>query len=174
MGSCLKEQDPIFVYSAKPTGYNDMHEVDESGYEKRARAGLIPFLRDEDGKLQYLMMVSSDPKFGGPRPMISKGKIEPGETKLEAAIREAEEELGFKTRNTRGELLPIADERVTLYSGSYDLAVFGVEIMDRFDFDKWCDETEFTTWMTLENFKLTGRKDHVKYVERLEEIVRTS
>ena len=151
-----------------------MHDNDERGYEKRARAGLIPYMRGEDGNLRYLMMVSSDPKFGGPRPMISKGKIEEGESKLEAAVREAEEELGFKVRNARGTLIEVADERVTLHSASYDLAVFGVEIMDRYDFDKWCDETEFTTWMTLESFRQKGRKDHVKYVEKLEEIVRTS
>lgn len=151
-----------------------MHNMDESGYEKRARAGLIPYMWGEDGQLRYLMMVSSDPKFGGPRPMISKGKIEPGETELEAAIREAEEELGFRKRNARGTLREVANERVTLHSGAYDLAVFGVEIMDRYDFDKWCDETEFTCWLTLESFKAKGRKDHVKYVERLEQMVRTS
>lgn len=143
-------------------------EHDESGYEKRARAGLIPFLRGDDGVLRYLMMVSSDPKFGGPRPMISKGKIEDGETPLEAAVREAEEELGYKQRNARGAILPIFDGRQELYSGAYHLTVFGVEIQDRYDFDKWCDETEFTTWMTLESFKAKGRKDHVKFVEALE------
>lgn len=150
-----------------------MHDTDESGYEKRARAGLIPYLRGEDGDLRYLMMVSSDPKFGGPRPMISKGKIEHGESTLEAAVREAEEELGFKMRNARGQLVKVAEERVTLHSGTYDLTVYGCEIMDRYDFDKWCDETEFTTWMTLDSFKVKGRKDHVKYVEALEQIVRT-
>jgi 8-oxo-dGTP pyrophosphatase MutT (NUDIX family) len=151
-----------------------MHNIDETGYEKRARAGLIPYMKADDGQYRYLMMVSSDPRFGGPRPMISKGKIEPGETKLQAAIREAEEELGFKQRNMRLPLFEIADERVTLHSGTYDLAVFGVEIMDKYDFDKWCDETEFTTWMSLDSFKQKGRKDHVKYVERLEEILRKS
>lgn len=151
-----------------------MHNIDEQGYEKMARAGLIPFMRGEDDTLRYLMMVSSDPKFGGPRPMISKGKIEIGESKLEGAVREAEEELGFKARNARGPFLDVADERVHLHSGSYDLAVFGVEVMDKYDFDKWCDETEFTTWMTLDSFKQKGRKDHVKYVEILERIVRMS
>lgn len=149
-----------------------MHDLDEKGYEKRARAGLIPFLRDENGELHYLMMVSSDPKFGGHRPMISKGKIEPGETKLSCALREATEELGFKERNARGKLIEIADERVTLYSGTYELAVFAVEVMDRYDFDKWCDETEFTLWLTAEQFRARGRRDHIKYVEKLEKIVK--
>lgn len=148
-----------------------MHESDESGYEKRPRAGLIPFIKTA-GEVAYLMMVSSDPKFGGPRPMISKGKIEDGESQFQCAIREAEEELGFKQRNIRGEYLEIFQGRVELYSGAYDLAVFGVEIQDRYDFDKWCDETEYTVWMTLDEFKEKGRRDHVRFVEALERRIR--
>jgi len=145
---------------------------DESGYEKRARSGLIPFMKEGD-ELKYLMMVCSDPKFGGPRPMISKGKIEEGEAPLETAIREAEEELGFKQRNARGAILPIFDGRQELYSGAYHLSVYRVEIQDKYDFDKWCDETEFTLWMSLEEFKVKGRRDHVKFVEQLEAKVRS-
>lgn len=148
-----------------------MHSSDEDGYEKRPRAGLIPYLKGEDGVLRYLMMVSSDPKFGGPRPMISKGKIEGTESTLECAIREAEEELGFKQRNKRGEYCVVFQGRVELFSGAYDLTVYGVEIQDRYDFDKWCDETEFTTWMTLESFMTKGRRDHIKFLEELERTV---
>lgn len=150
-----------------------MHNTDEHGYEKRARAGMIPYMRGEDGTLEYLMMVSSDPKFGGPRPMISKGKIEDGEGTLEAAIREAEEELGLKRRNMKMMTINgIAAERVTLHSGTYDLTLYSCEIIDRYDFDKWCDETEYTVWMTLEEFREDGRKDHIKYVEMLENSVK--
>lgn len=144
---------------------------DEQGYEKRARAGLIPYIR-ENGELKYLTMIASDPKFGGPRPMISKGKIEDGETALEAAVREAEEELGFKQRNVRGEILPVFEGRQELYSGAYNLTVYGVEIQDRYDFDAWCDETAYIQWMSLEEFKLNGRRDHVKFIEKLEEMVK--
>lgn len=138
-------------------------------YEKRPRAGLIPFLRgwDDEPNL-YLMMVSSDSKFGGPRPMISKGKIEGKENPLECAIREAEEELGYKQRNARGEYLPLFAGRIELFSGAYYLTVFGVEIQDRYDFDKWCDETEYVVWMTAEEFKQKGRRDHIRFVEELE------
>lgn len=144
---------------------------DESGYEKRSRAGLIPYLRDEDGVLLYLMMVSSDPKFGGPRPMISKGKIEDGESTIDAAVREAEEELGLQVRNTRGTPKMIFEGRQELFSGAYHLTVYGVEILDRTDFGKWCDETEYTIWMSLDEFKVKGRKDHVKFVEALEGMI---
>ncbi len=148
-----------------------MEDLEELNYEKRARAGLIPFLKDVDGKVRYLMMVSSDPKMGGPRPMISKGKIEVGETAEECAIREAEEELGFKQRNGRGSYMHLWSGRVELFSGAYDLTVYAVEIQDRYDFDKWCDETEYTVWMTAEEFRTQGRKDHIRFVLQLEELL---
>lgn len=137
-------------------------------YEMEPRAGLIPYFKSPDGQLHYLMMVASDPKFGGPRPMISKGKIEDGETPLECAIREAEEELGLKRRNTRGEFIDVFEGRIELYSCAYTLYVYGVEIQDRYDFDKWCDETEYTVWLTAAEFREKGRKDHVRFVEELE------
>lgn len=143
---------------------------DEDGYEKRSRAGLIPFYKDGD-EVRYLMMVSSDPKFGGPRPMISKGKIEEDESTLNCAIREAEEELGFKMRNVRGEILKIYEGREALYSGAYHLTVYGVEIQDLYDFDKWCDETSFIEWHSLQSFKIEGRRDHIKFLQILEDII---
>jgi len=144
-----------------------MDSLDEQQYEKRPRAGLIPYLRDETGELKFLMMVSSNAKFGGPRPMISKGKIEDGEGTLECAIREAEEELGLLRENLAAHPVLVADERVVLRSGAYQLTVYAAPIRDRWNFGKWCDETEFTTWMSLESFREKGRKDHVKYVEQL-------
>lgn len=145
-----------------------MHSEDETGYEKRARAGLIPFHRDSLGTPHFLMMVSSDPKFGGSKPMISKGKIEVGETPLAAAIREAEEELGFEQRNARGSYIELFDGRIELFSGAYHLTVFGVEVQDRTDFGKWCDETLYTEWFTAEEFRQNGRRDHIRFVEELE------
>jgi 8-oxo-dGTP pyrophosphatase MutT (NUDIX family) len=152
------------------TATNDHH--DEQGYEKRARAGLIPFMRNDAGNLEYLMMVASDSKFGGPRPMISKGKIEEGETPIVAAVREAEEELGLVQRNIRGDVFEVFSGRQELFSGAYHLTVYAAEIQSRWDFDKWCEETEYTVWMTLEEFREKGRRDHVKFVEAIEERIR--
>lgn len=100
--------------------------------------------------------------------MISKGKIEDGEGTLECAIREAEEELGLVRENTIGEPFLIADQRVVLRSGAYNLTVYAVCIRDRWDFGMWCDETEYTLWVTLQEFKENGRKDHIQFVEMLE------
>lgn len=146
-----------------------METLDEEQYEKRPRAGLIPFIRGEDGAYRYLMMVSSNPKFGGPRPMLSKGKIEEGETTLECAIREAEEELGLLRENMNGSPFMIADKRVELRSGAYNLTVYAVEIKERWNFGMWCDETEYTAWFTALEFKEQGRKDHIQFVEQLEQ-----
>ena len=144
-----------------------MDHLDEQQYEKRSRAGLIPYMRGENGEPVFLMMVSSNPKFGGPRPMLSKGKIEMGEDALECAIREAEEELGLSRFNMIGDPKFLTEERVVLRSGAYHLTVYTVEIRDRWDFGKWCDETEYTVWLTRNEFKEQGRRDHVKYVEML-------
>lgn len=149
-----------------------METHDEDQYEKRPRAGLIPYMRDSNGDLIFMMMVSSNPKFGGPRPMISKGKIEDGENAFECAIREAEEELGMLQENMVGIPFLLAEERVVLRSGAYDLTVYAVELYERWNFTKWCDETEYTLWMTLQQFEEEGRKDHVKYVKALHDQIR--
>lgn len=148
-------------------------EHDELQYEKRARAGLIPYLKDESGNFLYLMMVSSNPKLGGPRPMISKGKIEEDEDAFGCAVREAEEELGLIAYNLAETPFMLAHERVELRSGAYDLTVYAARISDRWHFDKWCSETEYTVWMTCEEFLKDGRRDHQKYVKQLEEMLKS-
>lgn len=130
------------------------------------KAGLIPYLY-ENGILKMLFMVSSNPKFGGAKPMISKGTIEDGELKIEAAIREAKEELGLKEENLRFEPFCVFDGYVKLKSSEYELAVYAAEINDKFMFDKWCYETLYTVWLTVDDFMEKGRKDHQEIVQLL-------
>jgi 8-oxo-dGTP pyrophosphatase MutT (NUDIX family) len=69
--------------------------------KKKVKAGLLPYYI-KDGQVHVCLMVPSDPQYGGTEPQISKGNIEPGEDPLEAAKREAEEELGFKPGLAKG------------------------------------------------------------------------
>ena len=62
------------------------------------KAGFLPFYI-QNGSPIFLFMVSSNPKYGGTKPMISKGYVEIGEDIEDAAIREAQEELGLKKSN---------------------------------------------------------------------------
>ena len=63
--------------------------------ENLVKAGVIPYFVRPDGKVIMQFMVSSDAKYGGAAPQISKGNIDPGENVKDAAIREAHEELVF-------------------------------------------------------------------------------
>lgn len=131
------------------------------------KAGLIPYIVDTDGQLKMLFMVASDPKFGGSKPMISKGTIEDGETAEHAAVREAIEELGLKPENIKGNLIKVFEDKVTLRSSNYDLTIYGVEVYNKTNFDKWDYETLFATWMTQESFETKGRRDHKPIVNTL-------
>ena len=137
---------------------------------KKRKAGLIPYKFDDSiGKFKYLMMVSSDAAYGGDKPMVSKGGQDPGETDQETALREAEEELGL----VRSNLLGCFDVGKSS-SKSYKLFVFAGEILDISNFTKPCYETEYTLWMTAEEFYEMGRKDHHCFIEQLEGILQQS
>lgn len=133
------------------------------------KAGMIPYMFDENGKLRMLFMVSSDPKYGGPRPMISKGNIDEGEDDISAAIREANEELGLRTTNMLEMPWSFFSEQVKLSSSTYHLVLFACMIYsaNQKDFDAPHYETKYTKWMSLEEFQLTGRPDHKPIVEKL-------
>lgn len=136
------------------------------------KAGFIPYMFDQStGQLKMLFMVASDPKFGGPKPMISKGTIEEGEETLHAAIREAKEELGLKAKNLKNEPFKLWEGFVSLRTSKYDLTVYAAEIKDKTDFDKWESETLYATWMTNESFQEKGRRDHKEIVQLLVDIV---
>ena len=63
--------------------------------KKINRGGLIPYIKKED-EIYMLFMKPSKAKFGGDVFQIAKGKQEEGEDIQTTALREANEELGFK------------------------------------------------------------------------------
>lgn len=132
------------------------------------KAGIIPW-RLVDGEIQMMFMISSDPKYGGSKPQISKGYVdsEDGSSK-NAAIREGKEELGLKLENTRYEKHSvnmvtrghIQDER------SYTFALYEVEVVSQFDFDEPHFETAFAVWLTAPQFMEHGREEHKELVKQ--------
>jgi ADP-ribose pyrophosphatase YjhB (NUDIX family) len=57
------------------------------------KSGGIPYVIN-NGKIECLFMIPSNPNFGGSYPQIAKGHIERNELPREACIRELKEELG--------------------------------------------------------------------------------
>jgi 8-oxo-dGTP pyrophosphatase MutT (NUDIX family) len=135
------------------------------------KAGLIPFYKHPDGTIEFLFMVSSNPKFGGPDPMISKGGIEPGEGFKDTAVREAEEELGLKRNNVISGLITITDDIVKGLDNSYRMVVYACEVKTKNNFSMHHYETAYTTWMTNELFQSRGRSEHRRIVQKAFNII---
>lgn len=123
---------------------------------KLYRAGLLPYIV-ESGTVKFLLMKPSDAKYGGEEFQIAKGKIEQGETPEDAAIREAEEELGL----VRSNIMNVE------YLGNYlgRTSVYIAEIKDKTLFGEPCFETGDTVWMTLPEFDLVGRSLHLHILQ---------
>ena len=135
------------------------------------RAGLIPYYVTKDGKIEYMFMMPSNPKFGGPFLQISKGMIDPDdETPQATAIREAEEELGFKESNGF-DYEHLMQDIVTTRAEVYFMDVFFCKVKSRYDFTKAHYETKYTSWVSNEQFQREGRRGHTKYVAEIEDIL---
>ena len=128
----------------------------------RTKAGFIPYFHN-GVNYEYLMMVSSDPKFGGDKPMISKGGVEIDETVKEGALREAEEELGLRRHNLKSFFFFHEKNFKT-----HQLFVYAGEVKSKDDFAKPHFETEYTVWMTKAEFIENRRRDHRIFIEQLE------
>ncbi len=121
------------------------------------RAGLIPYIVEDNNNIKMMFMVPSDPDFGGPLPQISKGKVEGEETNEQAAIREAQEELGL----FKGNIITINE--VGNFMGR--TMVYVAKIKNHSLFGEPSFETEKTMWMTLNEFIENGRELHKPVVK---------
>lgn len=131
--------------------------------KRTEKSGLIPWFND-NGVVRMMFMISSNAEFGGSDPMISKGHIDNNETAESAAIREAEEELGLKKSNIKNIKLGWTGAQSGL-TESYKMSVFVANIKDPNDFGSFHYETASTVWMTIDEFRKSGRKSQLKIVE---------
>lgn len=128
------------------------------------KAGFVPYFV-EDGVVKMMFMISSDAKFGGADPMLSKGHIDDGEDVKAAAFREAEEELGLKLSNVKPETIRVGwIGRLRGLKETYTLAMYLGEVKSQTDFLDPHYETEAVVWLTLNEFIKKGRRSQHKIV----------
>lgn len=126
----------------------------------RSKAGILPYYMDGDTR-RFLFMISSDPDFGGSDPMISKGKIDAGESSLQAALREGEEELGLKRHNiVDGTLEAGWSGMVSGLDARYHMDIYICEVKSMTDFGTPQYETEKTIWLDLVSALKQVRTSH--------------
>jgi 8-oxo-dGTP pyrophosphatase MutT (NUDIX family) len=128
------------------------------------RAGVIPFYRRDDGEIMMMFRTPSDPKFGGKKPQVAKGGIDPGESVLAAAIREGEEELGLLQANIIN-TFTIPAQQINGDDAPYKLHMFALEIDDPTHFGQHDHETAEVMWMTIADFARVGRKNQQPIVK---------
>lgn len=133
--------------------------------EVKQKAGVIPYVKTEDGIIM-LFMKPSDPAYGGPHYQIAKGEVDPGETSLSAALREGEEELGLLPSNVKN-IKKLVTERMTGMDGSYIITIYAAEVNSPDHFGKPHYETQSTKWVTAEEFRAVGRLNQLHVVQLL-------
>lgn len=126
--------------------------------EKIYRAGMILYHFTPEKTLEMLFMKPSDPNYGGPRFQITKGKVEPGESAVQAAIREAQEEVGLFPGNIEGDI-----HELGRFLGRTDFFVAKIKDKNAFGLPNF--ETGEVKWMTPEQFDEEGRSLHKPVVK---------
>lgn len=148
-------------------------ELNEAVSQPRNKAGIIPFIQQDDGTTLMMFMSPSDPSYGGSEPQIAKGGIDPGENAKEAAIREGEEELGLQQSNIVS-IHPLPAVTLTGLDATYTMSVYAVEVKDQSDFSQPHYETGKVYWLTAEQFAQRGRKNQQSLVAAATRIINQS
>lgn len=153
-----------------------MQQQDKKVY----RAGLVPYIINQDKVIEMMFMVPSDPIYGGSlieqvvdgetklvlvsQPQIAKGKVEQDEHHSNTAVREAQEELGLFRGNILGEV-----HHVGQFLGRTDFHVCKIEAKDMFGEPSY--ETQEVLWMTLDQFMEDGRPLHKPVVQAAHRLI---
>lgn len=126
--------------------------------EKVYRAGMIVYRINESNGVEMLFMRPSDPEYGTDTLQVPKGRVEDGESFEQAALREAQEEVGlFKGSIIKG------PENLGNFLGRTEVYVCKVKpdaLFGEPDF-----ETAETKWLTVEQFIEEGRSLHRPIVQ---------
>lgn len=122
------------------------------------RAGLIPFIREND-QIYMMFMRPADPKYGGDKLQIAKGKVDPGENPFDAAVREGGEELGVTQKNIKW------IKKVGIFLKTHHIYIAEMHSNDKNLFTIPHFETSETEWVTLEEFMKIGRDLHKPIVK---------
>ena len=132
------------------------------------KAGMLPYILQK-GEPVFKFMVPSDPRYGGTRPGIAKGELDKGESTLEAAIREAEEEIGLVKSNMKMETLKLVWNGM---ENSTSLVVYMCKVKNQFDFVTPHYETGETFWLTTSEFSRIGKHEHVEIVQKARSLLK--
>jgi 8-oxo-dGTP pyrophosphatase MutT (NUDIX family) len=133
--------------------------------QKVYRAAMVCYHLDENSNIEMLFIIPSDIEFGGDQPQLCKGKVEEGEDDLQAAIREAKEEVGLFENNVVGQIVEVG-----MFLGR--TTVFVCKIKDKAMFGLPDFEVESTHWMTLEQFLEQGRQLHHAVIRDVHDFIR--
>ena len=103
--------------------------------------------------------------LGGPDPGIIKGGADDGETPLQTAIREMEEEVGIShtliTSHTE-----IYSDKLKGLSTTYQMHVFACKLESKPKLALDTNEISKAVWMTYDDFSANGRKSQLHIVEK--------
>jgi hypothetical protein len=129
------------------------------------KAGFIPYYKD--GKDIFMkFVISSDPEYGGSKPMIAKGHIDAGEDAYTAAVREAHEECGLISSNLISNTIKVGWRgNITGMTETAPMTIYIGEVQNPNNFDKPGYEVSKTVWMTMEEYTANGRKSQLGVVQ---------
>ena len=151
--------------------------------ERRSSAGILLFRRGGDG-LQVLLVKPGGPYWRSKDAgawMIPKGAIEPGETAIEAAIREFEEETGgtiaavpvplASVRQAGGKLVEAFAVEGDLDADAIRSTSFEMEWPPRSGQLRSFPEVEEARWMTLDEARALMLPSQLPLLDALENIL---
>jgi 8-oxo-dGTP pyrophosphatase MutT (NUDIX family) len=113
------------------------------------KAGMIPFYIDND-KLKIMLVIPSDPAYGGSNYQISKGRQDGNEKPIETAKREAKEEMGIKKLS---DVFQVSKTILTGMTRSYNFFLFAGKMNDPNDLGKVDFEISHRDWLDADNLQ---------------------